>query len=155
MRHSTLKCAIPCVTILASVIAVRGDDKNGANVYLQHNLVSDVMSVAARVDQQLVNAWGIDHSPTGPWWVNSADKGLSIVYDANGNPAPAMNHIVVTIPGSGPNPAEPTGIVFNPTMDFQLALTRPALFLFATTGGTIAGWNSQVDPTIAVVKVTK
>lgn len=155
MRQLSLKCAITCAAVFVVANAVRGDDdKGGANVYLQHNLVSDVLGAAAGQDEKLVNAWGIDHSPTGPWWVNSNGMGVSVVYDGNGNPAPTGNRLVVTIPGPGGGTSTPTGIVFNGSMDFQLAPTMPALFLFATEDGTISGWNPQVDPKNAVIKVT-
>ena len=122
--------------------------------YVQTNLVSDVPGMAARTDSQLVNAWGIDRSPTGPWWVNSNGKGLSIVYDGNGNPFPMATPIVVTIPTpGGTGTSTPTGIVFNPTTDFQIAPGMQAFFLFATEDGTISGWNPMVDATHAVIKV--
>jgi uncharacterized protein (TIGR03118 family) len=126
-----------------------GDD----SVYKQHNLVSDLGGMADHTDLSLVNAWGIEHSPTSPWWVNSNGKGLSIVYDATGAPAPPppKGPIVVSIPlyGSG----TPTGIVFNPTMDFQIASMQPAFFLFSTEDGIIAGWNPSVNASQAILKV--
>src|SRR5438105_678027 len=101
--------------------------------YVQRNLVSDLPGVAARTDPQLVNAWGIDFGPTGPWWVNANGTGVSIVFDATGAPFPSGDPLVVTIPApTGPGPSAPTGIVFNPTGGFQISPGRPALFLFAT-----------------------
>src|SRR5215467_7688144 len=104
---------------------------DNGSFYVQNNLVSDIKG-AARTDINLVNAWGIDASPTGPWWVNSNGKGLSIVYDGNGAPAPATGPIVVTVPPPGASgTSAPTGIVFNVfngSNDFLVAPGEPAIF---------------------------
>src|SRR5262249_23267380 len=44
-------------------------------IYVQTNLVSSVPGLAALTDSDLVNSWGIAHSPTSPWWV--ADNGTA------------------------------------------------------------------------------
>jgi len=105
------------------------------NSYLQTNLVSAVSGVAANTDPNLVNAWGIAFIGAGPWWVNSAGKGLSIIYQSNGSP---LSDFTIPPPSTG-GPSVPTGIVSNSTTDFQLTAGHPALFLFATALGTIAG----------------
>jgi uncharacterized protein (TIGR03118 family) len=154
MRCSHLNCVISSAAALAlASISLAAAD----NVYVQHNLVSDVAGVADHTDPNLVNAWGIEHSPASFWWVNSNEEGLSIVYDAQGAAAPAGKPIMVTIPPppGGSPPSAPTGIVFNPTMDFQIGPALPALFLFATEDGTISGWNSMVNPSQAVLEVNK
>ena len=154
MRRVSLNCMFSSAALLAlASIPLAGSD----NFYVQHNLVSDVPGMADRTDGNLVNAWGLDRSPTGPWWVNSNEKGLSIVYNGAGSAFPPANPLVVTIPPppGGSAPSAPTGIVFNGSMDFQIGPALPALFLFATEDGTIAGWNSMVNPTLAVIKVNK
>ena len=110
--------------------------------------------LAAHTNSDLVNAWGIAFGPGGPWWVNSAQKSPSLVFDGTGAPFPAATPLKVTIPPAGAS--EPTGIVFNGTADFLLDTMpdRRALFLFASTTGTISGWNPGVDPN-AVIKITK
>ena len=124
------------------------------NGYGQHNLVSDIQGMADHTDATLVNAWGLTRSSTGPWWVNSNGKGLSIVYDGTGAPAPAASPIVVNVPPPpGGTGSSPTGIVFNGTPSFTLASALPAVFIFATEDGTISGWNRSVDPANAVIKV--
>jgi uncharacterized protein (TIGR03118 family) len=136
------------VLFLATVSFAAAD-----NSYVQHNLVSDVPGMADRTETRLVNAWGIDRGPTSPWWVNAAGTGLSFLFDAAGMPFPAAAPLVVTIPPPGGGPSLPTGIVFNGTMDFQLAMGKPAIFLFASIRGTISGWNPGVNPTTAIIKV--
>jgi uncharacterized protein (TIGR03118 family) len=127
------------------------DGNNGADVYVQHNLVSDLATTASHTDTNLVNAWGIDHSPAGPWWVNANGTGFSRVYDANGVLVPSVNPVMIPAPGGGTG--TPTGIAFNGSMDFQLGPVMPALFLFVTEDGTVLGWNPMVDAHHAVIKV--
>lgn len=116
-----------------------------ANAYLQHNLVSDVSGLADHIDPNLVNPWGIAFSATGPFWLTDNRSGLSTVYNSAG----VVNSLVIAVA------THPTGIVQNPNPDFALATGQPAAFLFCTEEGTIAGWNSAVDPKNAIVKVDR
>jgi len=103
--------------------------------------------MAAHTDPHLANAWGIASSGNGPWWVNANATDFSLVYDGSGNGFPANTPLVVSIPGPAAGvPAQPTGIVFNGTPDFD-----GAIFLFANQAGTISEWKSG---TAAVTKVT-
>ena len=122
-----------------------------SSIYTQHNLVSDQAGVADHQDPNLVNAWGLDRSPTGPWWINTNGTGLSVVYNGSGAAFPAANPLVVTIPAPGGGTSAPTGIVFNGSQDFQLATGKPAAFIFATEDGTISGWNPSVNATNALI----
>src|SRR5215212_9623875 len=99
-----------CVLLLAPLSA-----QNGGR-YLQTNLVSDVPGLATHTDPYLVNAWGLASSATGPWWVNSAGKSMSLVYNGAGEPFPTASPLRVTIPPAGAS--EPTGIVFNGSDQF-------------------------------------
>ena len=122
--------------------------------YTQTNLVSDIPHLAAVTDSNLVNAWGISYSPTGPFWVSDNGTGLSTLYLGDGTPV----NLVVTIPppAGGAPPSTPTGQVFNGTNDFVVKnrdLSAPALFIFASEDGTISGWNPSLDPTNAILAV--
>ena len=100
--------------------------------YVVDKLVSDLPGVAAIVDPNLVNPWGLTRSPTSPWWAADNGTGVSTLYDGSGAPRP----LVVTIPPLGnPPPSAPTGLVFNPTASFG-----GARFIFSTEEGTIAAW---------------
>jgi uncharacterized protein (TIGR03118 family) len=126
------------------------------DVYLQHNLISDLPAQAEHRDPNLVNPWGISFSPMGgPFWVSDNGTGVVTVYNGAGEPFPSGSPIVVTAPpaAGGTPPSAPTGQVFNPTTDFALAPAMPAVLLFATEDGNIAGWNPMVNPTNAVTKV--
>ena len=107
------------------------------NRYGQHNLTSSVPGLAAHLDPNLINPWGISFGPTTPFWISDADAGVTTLYDGSGNPLP----LVVTIPGPAGATGNPTGQVFNGTGAFMLANGSTARFLFATENGTIVGWN--------------
>src|SRR3982751_803958 len=49
--------------------------------YLQHNLLSDGFVPADHTDANLVNAWGLDASPTSPWWISDNGSGKSTLYN--------------------------------------------------------------------------
>jgi uncharacterized protein (TIGR03118 family) len=119
----SLTSALACCALTASVNAA----------FVQTNLVSDVPGLAATTDESLKNPWGISHSSTSPFWVSNEVTGVSTLYNGAGEKQP----LVVTIPGG-----HPTGQVFNSTSDFALSNNDKALFLFATLGGTIVGWNA-------------
>src|SRR6266702_7706090 len=89
--------------------------------YRQTNLVSDIHGLARFTDSNLVNPWGLSHSPTSPWWVSDNGTGVSTLYRGDGTALP----LVVTIPppaGSPPGTtAAPTGNVFNGTSDFVVS----------------------------------
>jgi uncharacterized protein (TIGR03118 family) len=117
--------------------------------YTQHNLVSDGFIPADHTDPQLVNAWGIAFNPTGVWWVNAAESGISALYDKNGVVSPMLPF--ANIPGANdvPNGANPTGIVFSGGMDFVVSdgtSSGPARFMFASEDGTISAWSPVVPP---------
>jgi uncharacterized protein (TIGR03118 family) len=126
--------ALLCIATTLRLSAENGPPQH----YLQTNLVSDVPGLAAATDPNLVNAWGLSRSAGSPWWVADNGTGVSTLYTGAG----AIIPLVVTIPGVS-GPSAPTGTVFNGVAtDFLVAPTLPAHFIFATEGGTIAGWNS-------------
>jgi uncharacterized protein (TIGR03118 family) len=123
-----------------------------ANQFVQHPLVSDLPGVADRVDPALVNPWGIVASPTSPFWLSDNGSGLSTLY--NGSGGPVALKVAIPAPGGKPGGAA-TGVIFNGTSSFNVAPGKPASFIFATEDGAIAGWNSQVDQTHAVILVDR
>jgi uncharacterized protein (TIGR03118 family) len=120
-----------------------------AQHYVQNNLVSNVSGVAATMDSNLRNPWGLSRSSSSPWWVSDNHTGLSTLYDGAGATLP----LVVTIPPAVKGQTgSPTGTIYNGTLDFLLAPGLQAVFLFCTEDGTISGWNSKVVPDSAVIK---
>jgi uncharacterized protein (TIGR03118 family) len=110
-------------------------------IYVQENLVSDVPGLATFTDSDLVNPWGMAHSATSPWWISNAGTGVSTLYDAQGVKNPNRIVTIPPPPGGAP-PSAPTGQVFNASPGFVLNNGTKASFLFATEGGTLAGWNN-------------
>jgi len=124
------------------------------------NLVSDVSQYSpAHLDGNLVNAWGLAFGPTGGVWISAADKGISVIYDQNGNTL----HAPVSVPfGDDPKGASPTGQVYNFTTSFMIPMVGapvasavggerisdlpgiPSKFIFATENGTIAAWSTGI-----------
>jgi len=123
--------------------------------YTQTDLVSNTSGVAPVTDPQLVNPWGISRGSGSPWWISDKATGFSTLYNGAG----AKQSLIVTIPPADPNNKKtptgtPTGTIFNGSQtDFLLASAKPALFLFSTMDGTIAGWNPNVAATLAVTVV--
>jgi uncharacterized protein (TIGR03118 family) len=140
-----LRAAVTGALTLAAATA-------SAQRYVPHYLVSDQPGVAAFTDPNLVNAWGIASSGSGPIWVANNGTGTSTIYHGNGTAVP----LVVTIPAGAANTegAVPTGAVFNGTGQFIVtegASSGPAVFIFAGEDGTISGWNPNVDLTHAIL----
>src|SRR5882757_7173304 len=123
--------------------------------YTQTNLVSNASGVAPVTDPQLINPWGISRGSGSPWWISDNATGLSTLYNGAG----AKQSLIVTISPADPNNKKtptgtPTGTIFNGSQtDFLLAPAKPALFLFSTNDGAIAGWTPAVAPTLAVIVV--
>src|SRR5579862_5040267 len=136
-----LRSTIFLSAIMAMAAAVSGQPRT--DVYLRHNLVSDLPGQAEVMDKNLVNAWGIATGPTTPFWISDNGTGVSTLYDGAGRPFPPGNGLVVTIPppAGGSGPAAPTGVTFNTTASFVLPSGGPAFFVFATEDGTISAWN--------------
>jgi uncharacterized protein (TIGR03118 family) len=126
-----------------------------ADTYSLTNLQSDIPGLAAHVDPNLVNPWGMAvPSPTGPIWVSDNGTGVSTLYNQDGTARP----LIVTIPTSARNKdgGNPTGVVFNGTGVFKVTLngnSQPALFIFVSEDGSISGWNPTLDGTHAIIAV--
>jgi uncharacterized protein (TIGR03118 family) len=152
-----VRISTPCAIALASIVGLLLLWPPGAladpvfATMLGTKLDSDIPGNAKFLDPNLVNPIGITASASSPNWVADNGSGLATLYNTQGQPNP----LVVSIPSPG-NPnggGAPTGDVFNITLAnsaFQITdgvHTASAVFMFATTGGTIVGWNPAVDPT--------
>ena len=102
-----------------------------------------------RSDRQLVNAWGLAASPTGPWWVANEARASSTLYDGNGRKQALTVHVV----------GGPTGVAYYGGRGFVVRAGRaagPARFLYACEDGTVRAWSPVVPnswSTQAVVAV--
>ncbi len=120
-----------------------------ADSFSQTNLVSDVPGLAANTDPNLKNPWGVAFSATSPFWTSDQVTGLATLYNAAGTP----QALVVTIPGGAP-PSGPTGTVFSGLPGSFLVNGTPALFIFDTLHGTLAGWNASAGTTAVQMAAT-
>jgi uncharacterized protein (TIGR03118 family) len=114
------------------------EDTDGTTVatgaFYQTNLVSSVAGDAAIQDTNLINPWGLYQSAYTSWAADEG-SGLATTYDLG---APQTESTIVTIPSG-----HPTGVLYNSDpQGFDVAPSTPANLLFATLGGTIAGWAS-------------
>jgi len=102
-----------------------------------------------RSDRQLVNAWGLAASPTGPWWVANEARASSTLYDGSGR----KQALTVRVEGG------PTGVVYYGGRGFVVregGAAGPARFLYACEDGTVRAWSPVVPnswSTQAVVAV--
>ena len=126
--------------------------------FTQTNLVSDIPGMAKLTDPNLVNPWGMALGLNSGLWISDNGMGVAATYDSTGQPIPSGSPLVVTIPtpGGGTAKSAPTGVATNGTSGYVITSggnSAPSTELFATEDGTIAGWNSSVDPTHAVIAV--
>jgi uncharacterized protein (TIGR03118 family) len=167
-RGARLAQVLVTAGLLLAIVFVPGIARAATeNRYRQVNLVSDLPGVARFQDPNLVNSWGLAHSPTGPWMVADNGTGKATAYRGNGQAFPPdRTPLVITIPPPEDMPtatAAPTGTVFNPASDTnpsefvvsQDGRSGASQFLFATEDGTISGWNPNVDPTNAILEVDR
>jgi uncharacterized protein (TIGR03118 family) len=113
------------------------------------NLVSSQVGQARHLDPQLVNPWGLVHTPGSPFWISDNGSGWSTLYTGTG----AKQGLEVVVPSaSGAGPGSPTGIVFNGSSDFQVQ-GWASIFLFASLDGTISGWAPQSNPNDSIIAV--
>ena len=158
-KHAAGVAALPFTFLLLAA-------SNGlAQHYQRTDLTTDNPSVSAtapNVDASLVNPWGMARSSGSPWWISDNGMSLSTLYDSTGAartlPVPAtcplQNCISIPLPDGTPGGA-PTGAIFNYTSSFEVGPGQKGIFLFATEDGTISGWNPNVNPSAAVVKVNR
>jgi uncharacterized protein (TIGR03118 family) len=116
-----------------------------AGGYVQTNLASDGFVPAHATDPNLINPWGISFSATSPFWVSNNGTGKATVYNGDGQQFPVGSPLVVTVPPpSGlPGPSAPTGQVYNSFFNTNTSFNGN-VFIFATEGGTIAGWRGAL-----------
>jgi uncharacterized protein (TIGR03118 family) len=118
------------------------------NVYLVHNLVSNVAGQADVTDPNLLDPWGLSFSAASPFWVSNHLGGTSTLYSGNG----AITAVVVTIPPgkTGGSVGKPTGQVQNASSGFILQNGTKASFIFDTEDGTISAWNTGTTAQVMV-----
>ena len=92
-------------------------------------------------DANLINAWGISASPTGPFWLGANGSGTSLVYNGAG----VKQGLEVTIPGDG----SVTGVAFS---NVAGQFNRDT-FLFVSEDGTFSGWRGALGTTAETLQL--
>src|SRR5215831_8269097 len=113
--------------------------------FTQTNLVSDIPRLATITDPQLVNPWGVSHSPTSPFWISNQRQNTTTLYNVTDKTTVTKNPInpptgFVAIPTTASGPQGPTGQVNNTnTSSFPVAHAdgKSARFIFANLNGQI------------------
>jgi uncharacterized protein (TIGR03118 family) len=130
-------------------VAGAASARTQTNLYGVNALVSDTAATANGTDASLVNGWGLTSGPTTPWWAANNGTNTSTLYNGAGG----KQALTVTVAGG------PTGAVFNGVAtDFvvnQNDKSGAARFLFATEGGTIAGWSPGVNANTAITSADR
>jgi uncharacterized protein (TIGR03118 family) len=125
VKAGALVVAIAALAVAGSASSARFDR------FVARSVASD------RTDPQLVNAWGLAASPSGPWWVANEARASSTLYDGEGH----KQGLNVRVVGG------PTGVVYYGGRGFVVRQGRaagPARFLYACEDGTIRAWSPVV-----------
>jgi uncharacterized protein (TIGR03118 family) len=150
---------VPAIAIAVAALCA-GAWRAEAGAYLQTNLVSDTPGLAAITDPELVNPWGVSHSPTSPFWTSNQGKNTATLYTVTGGINVTKVNInppsgFVAIPTTASGPQGPTGQVNNGnTASFLVGNGgdgKSAHFIFANLNGTIAAWDTG---TKAIIQAT-
>jgi uncharacterized protein (TIGR03118 family) len=149
--------AIGALTL--SALQTQGAEQTQGADLTQTNLVSNIPGLAKITDPQLVNPWGVSHSPTSPFWTSNQGKNTATLYAVTDKTTVTKVNInpptgFVLIPTTASGPQGPTGQVNN-TNTSSFPVARPggtsAHFIFANLNGTISAWDT--GPT-AFVQIT-
>ena len=119
--------------------------------YTVANLVADTGG-AVHKDKLMVNAWGIASlGGNDPFWINDEGSGVSELIDGKGKISAGLRSVTIPALAGALGASRPTGIVANTTDQFSLPNGSPALFIFDTIDGTVAGWNATMGRNAAIV----
>jgi len=120
--------SLALAAVITGALALSGHTRHA---YVLHTLVTD------EADTQLVNAWGLAASPTGPWWTANEARESSTLYSGSGR----KQHLTVHVDGG------PTGVVFYGGRGFVVhgnGRSDPARFIYACEDGMIRAWTPTV-----------
>lgn len=150
-------CSRPSAAAYLVALSLIATQAQGAD-FVQSNLVSDIPGLATITDPQLVNPWGVSHSPTSPFWTSNQGKNTATLYNVTDETTVTKVPInppagFVTIPTIGSGPQGPTGQVNNTnTSSFPVERGdgKSAHFIFANLNGTISAWDTGPAAFLAV-----
>ncbi len=116
---------------------------------------SEVVAMAATIDANLQNPWGIAVAPGFPFWISDNNSNVSTLYSGAGvqetQSITGSADTGIAIPASAAGvQSNPTGQVFNGTGGFLIPTTKgqeTALFIFDGEGGLISAWAQDSGAT--------
>ena len=148
--------AIGALTL--SALQTQGAEQTQGADLTQTNLVSNIPALKAKItDPQLVNPWGVSHSPTSPFWTSNQVKNTATLYAVTDkttvtkvNINPPTGFVVIpcaapAVPCTDSIGKGPTGQVNNTnTSSFPVSGGdgKFAHFIFANLNGTISAWDT-------------
>jgi len=142
-RHFASAAVIGLCMIPATAARAEDEDRND---FVQTNLVSDIPGLATITDPELLNPWGVSHSPTSPFWVSNQATSTSTLYSVTDETNVSKVNLTVAIPKIAQGPQGPTGQASNTnTSSFPVNNGRDggaAHFIFANLNGTISAWDT-------------
>lgn len=126
--------------------------------FTETDLVSDVPHMGQLTDASVKNPWGIALGSMTPLWVANNDTSVATIYAGAVKSHPGVTKVPLTVK----IPHGSTGQVFNSRASADphsfIVTTKgkksPALFIFDSLGGQIAGWtgdtgtNARVEATV-------
>ena len=147
--HNLFRRSLMVVSLALGVLSLGALRADGPD-FVQTNLVSDISGLATITDSELINPWGVSHSPTSPFWVSNQGMNTATLYTVTD--ATIVSKVIINppagfvlIPTTSKGPQGPTGQVNNGN-----ALSFPvknggdggaARFIFANLNGTISAWD--------------
>lgn len=155
---STTKTSLLAAAVAAGTLC--GAANRAAADYVQTNLVSDLPGLAALTEPELVNPWGLSHSPTSPIWTSNQNTSTANLFTITpsltvAKTKPAGTDGNIAIPTTANEPQGPTGQVNNTNTSAFLVTNGDggsAHFMFANLNGTISAWDA--GPTAFVQATT-
>jgi uncharacterized protein (TIGR03118 family) len=134
MRLALVAALIAGGIAIGATLALGGAPRNA---YVVRSLVADREQRAAHVDSQLVNAWGLAASPSGPWWTSNEASATSTLYSGVGR----KQLLTVSVSGG------PTGVAWHPGNGFRVSagkVSGSARFIYACEDGKLRAWAPTV-----------
>ena len=154
MTFSNLLSKFSRIPVIAAGGFFLGISGAAAGPYIQTNLVSDIVGLAALQDDALKNSWGVSHGPATPFWISDQGANVTTLYAVTAAGV-SKNALTVSIPTTGGGPQGPTGQVTNIGGSLFPVNGTPARFIFASLNGTISGWsNTPLGTTTSQIEVT-
>ncbi len=102
-RHFASAAVIGLCMIPATAARAEDEDRND---FVQTNLVSDIPGLATITDRELLNPWGVSHTPMSPFWVSNQATSTSTLYSVTDETKVSKVNLTVAIPKTAQGPKD-------------------------------------------------